>query len=77
MLISRGSRGVIFLVVKQWMDLFIGVLAAAAASLLLGLIARDEIGMPLEMIRQDALIGASVLIGAFAGFYSRKSRQKL
>jgi hypothetical protein len=52
-------------------------LAAAAASLLLGLIARDEIGMPLEMIRQDALIGASVLIGAFAGFYSRKSRQKL
>jgi hypothetical protein len=77
MLTSRGSRGVIFLVVKQWMDLFIGVLAAAAASLLLALIARDEIGMPLEMIRQDALIGASVLIGAFAGFYSRKSRQKL
>jgi hypothetical protein len=76
MLISIGSRGVIFFVVKQ-IYFFIGVLAAAATSLLLALIARDEIGMPLEMIRQDALIGASVLIGAFAGFYSRKSRQKL
>jgi hypothetical protein len=77
MLVSAGSGGVNVFVVKRWMDLFLESLAATAAALLLALIARDEIGMPLQMIREDALIGASVLIGAFAGIYSRKPRQKL
>jgi hypothetical protein len=44
--------------------------------LLLAVIARDEIGMPTQMIREDAMIGAGVLIGAFAGFYRRKPRQR-
>jgi hypothetical protein len=60
MLVSAGSGGVNVFFVKRWMDLFLGSRAATAAALLLALIARDEIGMPLQVIREDALIGASV-----------------
>jgi hypothetical protein len=37
-----------------------------APALLLALIARDDIGMPPDMVREDALIGASVMIAAVA-----------
>jgi hypothetical protein len=60
MLVSAGSGGVNVFFVKRWMDLFLGSRAATAAALLLALIARDEIGMPLQVIREEALIGASV-----------------
>jgi hypothetical protein len=54
------GRAVLTSFVKRWMDLFLGSRAATAAALLLALIARDEIGMPLQVIREEALIGASV-----------------
>ena len=40
-----------------------------------GLIARDDIGMPPDMVREDALIRASIMIAAVAGISSRKVRQ--
>jgi hypothetical protein len=43
----------------QTVDLILGVTAAAATALLMGLIARDNIGMPPDMVREDALIAAS------------------
>jgi hypothetical protein len=56
-------------------DLILSMTAATATALLLALIARDAIGMPPDMIREDALIGASIVITAIAGMYSLKSRQ--
>jgi len=38
---------------KGWVDLILGVIAAAATALLLALIARDDIGMPADMVRED------------------------
>jgi hypothetical protein len=56
-------------------DLILSLMAATATALLLALIARDAIGVPPDMIREDALIGASIVITAIAGMYSLKSRQ--
>jgi hypothetical protein len=42
----------------QTVDLILGVMAAVATALLMGLIAR-YIGMPPDMVREDALIAAS------------------
>jgi hypothetical protein len=53
----------------------LGLTAAVATALLLALIARDDIGMPPDMVREDALIGASIMIAAVAGISSRKVRQ--
>jgi hypothetical protein len=53
-------------------DLILGMMAAMATALLMGLIARDYIGMPPGMIREDALIAASVMIAAVASMSSRK-----
>ena len=53
-------------------DLIIGIMAAVATALLIGLIARDNIGMPPDIVREDALIAASVMIVAVAGMSSRK-----
>jgi hypothetical protein len=36
---------------------------------------RDDIGMPPDMVREDALIAASIMIAAVAGISSRKVRQ--
>jgi hypothetical protein len=44
-------------------DLLLGVIAAAATALLSALIARDDIGMPPAMVREDALIAASIMVG--------------
>ena len=43
----------------QTVDLILGVMAAVATALLMGLIARDNIGMPPDMVREHALIAAS------------------
>ena len=52
-------------------DLVLGTMAATATALLLALIARDAIGMPPGMVREDALIAASVMVAAVAGMSSR------
>ena len=57
------------------MKILLSFLGATATALLLALIARDDIGMPPYMIREDALIRASIVIVAIAGMYSRKQRQ--
>jgi hypothetical protein len=56
-------------------DLFLSALAATATALLLALIARDNIGMPPDMVREDALIGVSVMIAIVAGMYSYERQQ--
>ena len=59
------------------MDLLLGVIAAAATALLLALIARDDIGMPPGMVREDALIAASIMVAIVACISWRKPKQKL
>jgi hypothetical protein len=60
---------------NRTVDVILGLTAAVATALLLALIARDDIGMPPDMVREDALIGASIMIAAVAGIASRKARQ--
>ena len=60
---------------NRTVDVILGLTAAVATALLLALIARDDIGMPPDMVREDALIGASMMIAAVAGIISRKVRQ--
>ena len=60
---------------NRTVDVSLGLTAAVATALLLALIARDDIGMPPDMVREDALIGASIMIAAVAGISSRKVRQ--
>ena len=57
------------------MNILLSFLGATATALLLALIAREDIGMPPDMIREDALIGASIVITAIAGMYSRRRRE--
>jgi 4-amino-4-deoxy-L-arabinose transferase-like glycosyltransferase len=63
--------------VKGWADLLLGVIAAAATALLLALIARDDIGMPPHMIREDALVAASIMVAVVAAISWRKPKQRL
>jgi hypothetical protein len=63
--------------VKGWVDLFLSVVAATATALLLALIARDDIGMPPGMVREDALIAVSIMVAVIAGISWRKPKQKL
>jgi hypothetical protein len=60
---------------NRTVDVILGLTAAVATALLLALIARDDIGMPPDMVREDVLIGASTMIAAVAGISSRKVRQ--
>src|SRR4029078_11763415 len=48
-----GSRCIIS-GMRGWWDLWLGLIAANAGALLLALIARDHIGMPASMVREDA-----------------------
>jgi hypothetical protein len=48
-----------------------------AAALLLALIARDHIGMPASMVREDALLAASVMAAGLAGISWRNPQPKL
>ena len=57
---------------KRVVDLMLGLTAAVATALLLGLIAHDEMGMSIYAIRTDALsaaglIFAAVSLGTFLG----------
>ena len=51
--------------------------ASGSDALLLALIARDDIGMPPHMIREDALIAASVMVAIVAAISWRKPKQRL
>lgn len=62
--------------VKRSVDVILKLMAAVATALLLGLIARDGMGMPSDMVRGDALIAASIA-AVVAGISSRKPKQKL
>jgi hypothetical protein len=57
-------------------DLILSMMAATTTALLLALIGRDVIGMRPDMVREDALIGASIVIMAIAGIHSRRRRQR-
>ena len=59
----------------QTVYLILGVTAAVATALLMGLIARDNIGMPPDMVRDDALIAASIIVAAVAGMSSREHKR--
>jgi hypothetical protein len=56
-------------------DVILGLTAAVATALLLALIARDNVGMPPDMVREDALIAASVMITVVAAMPSRRRKQ--
>jgi hypothetical protein len=63
--------------VKGWVDLILRVTTAAAIALLLALIARDDIGMPPDMVRENALIAASIMVAVVSLISWRKPKQKL
>jgi hypothetical protein len=52
--------------VKGHVDVILALMAAMATALLLGLIARDDIGMPPYVIREDTLITACIMVAAVA-----------
>lgn len=52
---------------RRLVDLILSLIAAVATALLLGLIARDDMGMPIDMIRTDALSAAGLIFAAVAG----------
>jgi hypothetical protein len=47
-------------------DTILGLTAAVATALLLGLIARGDVGMSADMIRTDALSAAGIIFAAVA-----------
>ena len=51
---------------QRTVDMILGLTAAVATALLLGLIARDDVGMAADMIRIDALIVAGIIFAAVA-----------
>ena len=51
---------------KQSVDWILGLTAAVATALLLGLIARDDVGMSVDTIRTDALAAAGLIFAAVA-----------
>jgi hypothetical protein len=57
-----------------WVDLLLRAMAATSTALLLALIVRDDIGMPPDMVREDALIAASVMVAAVARMSSRRRK---
>jgi hypothetical protein len=59
---------------NQTIDVILGMTAAVATALLIGLIARDNIGMSPDMVREDALIAASIMVAAVAGMSSRERK---
>jgi len=48
-------------------ELFMALIAAAATALLLGLFAQDAMGMPVNVIRIDALGAAALIFAVVAG----------
>jgi hypothetical protein len=60
---------------KRLVDVMLGLTAAAATALLLGLIAHDDMGMPIDVIRVDALRAAGFIFVAIS-FGTLLGRQK-
>jgi hypothetical protein len=52
---------------KRLVDLILRLIGAAATALLLGLIARDDMGMTADTVRVDALSAASLIFAAVTG----------
>ena len=52
---------------KRPVDVILGLTAAVATALLLGIVARDDVGMSADMIRTDALSAAGIIFAAVAG----------
>ena len=52
---------------RRLVDLILGWGCAVATALLLGLIARDDVGMTAYMVRVDALSAAGLIFVAVAG----------
>ena len=50
----------------QTVDMILGLTAALATALLLGLIARDDVGMSADMIRAAALGAAGIIFAVVA-----------
>jgi len=50
----------------RWVDQLLSLLAATAAALLLGLIARHDMGLSQSAIRAGALGGAGVVLAALS-----------
>ena len=60
---------------QRTVDMILGLTAAVATALLLGLIARDDVGMSADMIRIDALSVAGIIFAAVAsGFLLRRKK---
>ena len=51
---------------KRWVDQTLGLLAATATALLLGLIARNDMGLSQSAIRAGALGGVGVILAALS-----------
>jgi hypothetical protein len=51
---------------NRWVDVILGLTAAVATALLLGLMARDNVGMSIDTIRIDALGAAGIIFVAIA-----------
>jgi hypothetical protein len=51
---------------KRWVDQILGLLAATATALLLGLIARNDMGLSQSAIRAGALGGVGVILAALS-----------
>jgi hypothetical protein len=49
---------------KRLVEGILGLTAAVATALLLGLIAHDQMGMPIDAIRTDALYAAGFIFAA-------------
>jgi hypothetical protein len=49
---------------QRLVDVILGLVAAVATALLLGLIAHDEMGIPNDAIRTDALNAAGLIFAA-------------
>jgi hypothetical protein len=49
---------------QRLVDVILGLIAAVASALLLGLIAHDEMGIPNDTIRTDALNAAGLIFAA-------------
>ena len=60
---------------KRLVDVMLGLTAAVATALLLGLIAHDDMGMPIDVIRVDAL-GAAGFIFVAVSFGTLLGRRK-
>jgi hypothetical protein len=60
---------------QRTVDMILGLTAAVATALLLGLIARDDVGMSADMIRTDALSAAGIIFAAGCQRFSAEAEK--